>query len=79
MHVIVCACHRVCLPSVTLAGGSSDEQVADECMTVALKNGVNFFDNAEAYSAGRAEIVFGKVFQRWFTEGLMCTFSADAT
>ena len=39
-------------------------------MTVALKNGVNFFDNAEVYAAGKSETVMGKIFQRWFKEGL---------
>ena len=40
-------------------------------MTVALKNGVNFFDNAETYAAGNSEIVMGKTFQQWFAEGLL--------
>ena len=39
-------------------------------MTVALKNGVNFFDNAEIYASGKSETVMGKIFQRWFADGL---------
>jgi voltage-dependent potassium channel beta subunit len=42
-------------------GGQVGEQVALECMTAAFEAGVNFFDNAEAYASGNAEIVMGKV------------------
>lgn len=39
-------------------------------MTVALRGGVNFFDNAEVYAAGNAETVMGNVVKRWEKEGL---------
>ncbi len=42
-------------------GGQVGEQVANECMTAAYEAGVNFFDNAEAYAHGNAEIVMGNV------------------
>ena len=41
-----------------------DEDVAHDCMHAAFDAGVNFFDNAEAYASGKAEIVMGKVLQR---------------
>lgn len=51
-------------------GGTHGEEVAYDCMTAALRGGVNFFDNAEVYSAGNAEVVMGNVVQRWVKEGL---------
>ena len=45
-------------------GGQVSEQVAEECMVAAYEYGVNFFDNAEAYANGNAEIVMGKVLKR---------------
>jgi len=36
-----------------------DEKEATEIMKVALDNGVNFFDNAEAYASGHSEIIMG--------------------
>ena len=35
-----------------------------ECMTAAYEAGVNFFDNAEAYAGGNAEIVMGNVIKQ---------------
>ena len=54
-------------------GGQVGEQVADECMTAAYEAGVNFFDNAEIYANGNAEIVMGNVLKRkgWRREGLV--------
>src|SRR5436305_12826456 len=40
------------------------EQTAEELMTIAYESGVNFFDNAEAYANGRAEVVMGNVLKR---------------
>lgn len=37
---------------------------AYECMKEAYDSGVNFFDNAEVYSAGEAEIMMGKVIKK---------------
>lgn len=45
-------------------GGQVGEDTAIECMTAAYEAGVNFFDNAEAYSRGQAEIVMGNVIKR---------------
>jgi voltage-dependent potassium channel beta subunit len=42
-------------------------QTAEELMTIAYDSGANFFDNAEAYAEGRAEIVMGNILKkkRW--------------
>lgn len=45
-------------------GAQVDEDTAYECMRAAHEAGVNFFDNAEAYASGRAEIVMGNVLKR---------------
>ena len=34
---------------------------ASDLMKLAYENGVNFFDNAEAYASGESEIIMGKV------------------
>lgn len=41
-----------------------DEQTAEKLMTIAYDAGVNFFDNAEAYADGKAEIVMGNILKR---------------
>jgi aryl-alcohol dehydrogenase-like predicted oxidoreductase len=41
-----------------------DSKVAEELMTIAYDSGVNFFDNAEAYASGKAEIVMGNILKR---------------
>jgi voltage-dependent potassium channel beta subunit len=45
-------------------GEQVGEDVAYECMKAALDAGVNFFDNAEAYGRGNAEIVMGNVIKK---------------
>lgn len=45
-------------------GGQVGEDVAYDCMTAAYEHGVNFFDNAEVYADGNAEIVMGNVVKR---------------
>lgn len=54
-------------------GGQVGEDVAEKCMLAAYEAGVNFFDNAEAYSGGNAEIVMGNVIRRlgWRREDLV--------
>jgi len=42
----------------------ADEDLAYQLMVKAYDLGVNFFDNAEAYAEGNAEIIMGKVFKR---------------
>jgi voltage-dependent potassium channel beta subunit len=54
-------------------GGQVGEEVATECMSAAYEAGVNFFDNAEAYAGGQAEIVMGNVIKKlgWRRESVV--------
>ncbi len=45
-------------------GSQADVDQALEMMTIAYEAGVNFFDNAEVYNDGTAEIIMGKVIKR---------------
>ncbi|XP_012942097.1 voltage-gated potassium channel subunit beta-2 [Aplysia californica] len=45
-------------------GGQVTDEVAEELLTVAYERGINFFDTAEVYSAGKAEIVLGKILKK---------------
>ena len=45
-------------------GGQVGEDVAVECMKAAFDAGVNFFDNADAYAKGNAEIVMGNAIRK---------------
>lgn len=45
-------------------GTQMDEDAAFACMSAARDEGVNFFDNAEAYAAGEAEALMGRVIRR---------------
>ena len=40
------------------------EKTALSCMSMAYDQGVNFFDNAEAYAGGKSEILMGKVLKK---------------
>ena len=52
-------------------GGQVGQDSAETCMIAAYEAGVNFFDNAETYAGGRAEIVMGNVLKKvgWRREG----------
>lgn len=54
-------------------GGQVGEDVAESCMSAAYEAGVNFFDNAEAYADGNAEIVMGNVIKKlgWRRESIV--------
>lgn len=45
-------------------GTQIDEDAASEILRVAYDAGVNFFDNAEVYAAGEAEVIMGNIFRR---------------
>lgn len=45
-------------------GKSIDEKLSEKLMIHAYENGVNFFDGAEIYANGQAEIVIGKVLKK---------------
>jgi voltage-dependent potassium channel beta subunit len=42
-------------------GGQQDMDTSKQCLLAAFEAGVNFFDNAEAYAGGQAEVVVGEV------------------
>ncbi|HUU36824.1 MAG TPA: aldo/keto reductase [Candidatus Desulfaltia sp.] len=54
-------------------GDQVGEDVAGACLKTAYDAGVNFFDNAEAYAGGRAEIMMGDVIKKsgWRRAGLV--------
>ena len=45
-------------------GQQISDDVAADLMRTAYDNGVNFFDNAEAYAAGRSETVMGNILRK---------------
>ncbi len=45
-------------------GKQIGDNVAEDCMKLAYDNGVNFFDNAEAYSSGKSEIIMGNILKK---------------
>ena len=47
-------------------GEQVDLEEAYNCMKIAYDHGCNFFDNAEVYAAGKAEVVMGQVLKRMF-------------
>lgn len=54
-------------------GDQIGQDIAQRCMAVAFENGVNFFDNAEAYADGNAEIVMGNAIKNlgWRREDII--------
>ncbi|MHA2020983.1 MAG: aldo/keto reductase family protein [Candidatus Thorarchaeota archaeon] len=55
---------NVSLGSWLTYGGSVEKQIAKDCMSTAMKQGINFIDSAEAYAGGKAESVIGE----WLVE-----------
>ena len=45
-------------------GAQIDDSIAEKCMIKAYDEGVNFFDNAEAYASGKSEIVMGNILKK---------------
>ncbi|MCX6311478.1 MAG: aldo/keto reductase [Bacteroidetes bacterium] len=45
-------------------GSQIGDDVAEKCMKLAYDNGVNFFDNAEAYASGKSEEVMGNILKK---------------
>ncbi len=54
-------------------GGQVGQEAATSCMAAAYEYGVNFFDNAEGYAEGNAEIVMGNAIKKlgWKRENLV--------
>ncbi|KAJ1088116.1 hypothetical protein NDU88_001275 [Pleurodeles waltl] len=59
---------------VTFGGQISDE-VAEKLMTIAYESGVNLFDTAEVYAAGKAEVILGNIIRKkgWRRSSLVIT------
>jgi len=55
---------EISLGSWLTYGGTVENQVAKDCMTTAVENGINFIDCAEIYAGGNAERVLGE----WLAE-----------
>jgi voltage-dependent potassium channel beta subunit len=45
-------------------GKQIGDTTAEDLMTVAYDNGINFFDNAEIYARGKSEIVMGEILKK---------------
>ncbi|MCG8377400.1 MAG: aldo/keto reductase, partial [Chlorobiales bacterium] len=45
-------------------GDQMNEDLAFECMELAYKSGVNFFDNAEVYAGGMSETIMGNIIKK---------------
>ena len=45
-------------------GKQIENNTADELMSISYEHGVNFFDNAEIYAAGKSEIVMGNILKQ---------------
>jgi len=55
---------EISLGSWLTYGGTVENQIAKDCMTTAVENGINFIDCAEIYAGGKAEEVIGE----WLAE-----------
>ena len=62
---------RLSIGSWVTYGGQVDLDAARCCLLAAYEQGVNFFDNAEAYGGGNAEVVVGKVLKELRREDLV--------
>ncbi|XP_061543555.1 voltage-gated potassium channel subunit beta-2 isoform X5 [Phycodurus eques] len=56
-------------------GGQITDEMAEQLMTVAYENGINLFDTAEVYAAGKAEVVLGNIIKKkgWRRSSLVIT------
>lgn len=45
-------------------GKQIDDKIADELLSTAYEEGVNFFDNAEVYASGKSEVVMGNILKK---------------
>ena len=46
-------------------GGATENQIAEKCIDRAYELGINFFDTANVYAAGKAEEVVGKSLSKY--------------
>ncbi|CAJ0967773.1 unnamed protein product [Ranitomeya imitator] len=56
-------------------GGQITDEMAEQLMTLAYDNGINLFDTAEVYAAGKAEVVLGNIIKKkgWRRSSLVIT------
>ncbi|XP_053516561.1 voltage-gated potassium channel subunit beta-2 isoform X3 [Artibeus jamaicensis] len=56
-------------------GGQITDEMAEQLMTLAYDNGINLFDTAEVYAAGKAEVVLGDIIKKkgWRRSSLVIT------
>ncbi|XP_042152375.1 voltage-gated potassium channel subunit beta-2 isoform X1 [Oncorhynchus tshawytscha] len=56
-------------------GGQITDEVAEQLMTMAYESGVNLFDTAEVYAAGKAEVILGNIIKKkcWRRSSLVIT------
>jgi voltage-dependent potassium channel beta subunit len=55
-----------------------NDKIADELMGIAYDNGINFFDNAEAYALGESEKMMGRVIKKKKWDRTSYTVSSKA-
>lgn len=58
--------------------GQIEDKNADELMGIAYDNGINFFDNAEAYAGGESEKMMGRVLRKKNWDRTSYTVSSKA-
>ncbi|XP_029550072.1 voltage-gated potassium channel subunit beta-2 isoform X1 [Salmo trutta] len=56
-------------------GGQITDEMAEQLVCLAYENGINLFDTAEVYAAGKAEVVLGNVIKKkgWRRSSLVIT------
>ncbi|XP_056158099.1 voltage-gated potassium channel subunit beta-2 isoform X6 [Lampris incognitus] len=56
-------------------GGQITDEMAEQLMTLAYENGINLFDTAEVYAAGKAEMALGNIIKKkgWRRSSLVIT------
>uniref|UniRef100_A0A8C4N9T0 Voltage-gated potassium channel subunit beta-1 n=1 Tax=Eptatretus burgeri TaxID=7764 RepID=A0A8C4N9T0_EPTBU len=56
-------------------GGQITDETAEQLMTIAYENGINLFDTAEVYAAGKAEVVLGNIIKKkgWRRSSIVIT------
>ena len=62
---------EISLGSWVTFGEQIDEKVASDLLHAAYDKGVNYFDNADAYANGQAEVIMGKAIQDLPREALV--------
>jgi len=63
-------CSEVSVYDVATRRHTHTHHTHTQCMLEALKNGVNYFDNAEVYADGMAEVVMGNTVNEWIEKGI---------